>query len=131
MKQTIGEPSACVPAFFHQWLRTAETKAREYYAVCCARSQERREAGTPSLAELIAAYQSLVIVESGPPADQLTYDELMLAVQEEMREEDELRAIIEEEFTAQQSIEECIEQATEFWLRVATRQLLILPLDLN
>jgi hypothetical protein len=131
MKPTTVESHAGAPAFFIRWCQIAEQRARDYHAECRARSQARRAAGAPSLAELIAAYQSLAPVESGPPSDQLSDDELMMAVQEETRAEDELRAIIEEEITASATLQECVEQATDFWLRAATRQLLILPLPLN
>jgi hypothetical protein len=79
----------------------AESRARDWYTQCCARSAQRAAAGAPSFEEMCEEYQSLV--EYG--------GEFIPTVH--FLNQDALGDAIDEEYIAQHGIEECIRQEVD------------------
>jgi hypothetical protein len=95
---------------FDAWNKAAKQRARDYHAACVARSQARKEAGGPSLAEMYATYESL---------------------DPDVAEDHEIVDAINEELFASGTLEDCVEQQMSRMISNLRLQLIILPIPLN
>ncbi len=83
------------------WLKAIESRARDRYAECRARSARRAAAGAPSLEEMREDYRSLV--EYGGEFIPTDHFSTQRALEDAM----------DEEYIASRGVEECIRQALE------------------
>jgi hypothetical protein len=84
------------------WLKVIESRARDCYAQCRARSAQRVAAGAPSLEEMKEDYQLLVEYGNG------------FIPTHHFSTQRELEDAIDEEYIASCGVEECIRQALEY-----------------